>query len=151
MSRAKLVVQCKALGVRVTAWDGRRDVPMSSLGLRVSILERLYGPGFNWKFKSASDADKQIALGIASKDGQYGYLLAQSQYRIGQAMVSIREIRRLEALKTAASSQMQAKINTLKINAKRELELAGLCQNLHSVAVGIRDNKESEYREAFNV
>jgi hypothetical protein len=111
-------------------------VPKSNETLRWDITERCYGPGLDWKFKPAAEADAVCARIAAVCRGELGYGLSISQYFLKQGNDELAECRRLGTLKKRRPTDEARLLRS----ARQWLDMADIAQRLHELeaAVGAR-------------
>ncbi len=144
MNRSALIKHAKAVGVATIARGRGYESPKTNEGLRIDLLERLYGPNLGL-IQAATPAalDKVIENGIACHKGDYGYLLSMAQHALRNANAARAEAKRIAALKRPRL----AEIGAYEQSAFKWMRVCAIFGNLHSIEVGMRDNKKSEYRE----
>jgi hypothetical protein len=145
MSRQSLCRDARAARVSTTgAKNGLYVITIDEL--RVRLLEHIYGPNLGVIGGTAPEIDAGITRSLKTMKGDYGPDLHSGQWYIRKS-----NLVRAEAIKLSKIKNRDRELIANKLrDAKQYLIMANIAQNLHSIAVGIRDNKASEYREAFN-
>lgn len=112
--------------------------------LRVRLLENIYGPNLGKISGTSPEIDAGITRSLATQDGAHGSYLHSAQWYVRAANTD-----RAKAIKLSKVKNKDRKsIDYLLRNTRQYLIMANIAQNLHSIAVGIRDNKESQHRES---
>jgi hypothetical protein len=138
VSRAQLIKAAQAIGVETVARGRGYAAPKTADALRVDILERCYGKNLGMQnYASSAIADIAISRAVDCASGKYGYLLQTAQYCIRMANTDRTEMGRLSTLKRRRPDD-EARV--LK-SARHWLEMAGICQDLHSVEVGLKERE----------
>ncbi|MFL9976061.1 hypothetical protein [Paraburkholderia graminis] len=99
MSRKDLLAACQRLHIR-TDWTahGKRGSKDNNW-LRADIVERTYGHGLQWKWKSAAEADAVCVRAVDCCLGGFGYLLSVAQSCLKHANDELTEYKLLCSLK----------------------------------------------------
>lgn len=146
MSRITLVAAAERVGVPTTATRRGEHGKKSAEWLRVDLLERCYGEGQGEKqAKTLKELDASIVRAMSCCKGDYGWLLSTAQHALCNANNEYFEANRIAALKRPRPEE----ITRLRKSAAQWLEIARISQNMHSIEVGMRDGKESVYRESL--
>jgi cobalamin biosynthesis Mg chelatase CobN len=101
----------------------------------MSIIEATYGPGFQWRFKSAPEADAAMTRITAANRGELGAGLAESQRALNCAMTEMVELRRLGALKRRKWDE-EAR---LRRSIAQWLRMCDASQRLHETEIAMRE------------
>jgi hypothetical protein len=135
MSRAQLLECARRLNIPA---DVRRDGKRGSKDnnwLRTDIIERTYGPGFEWRFKSAAAADETMQRITAANVGDLGTALKLAQQALRGAMTDMMELRRHQALKR----RKWAEEERLTKSIAQWLGMCDAAQRMHEVELDMRN------------
>jgi hypothetical protein len=115
VSRAGLIADAKRVGVATIARGRGYESPKSNEGLRIDLLERLYGKDLGEvKAKSMAELDNRIRVAVNCQQGEYGYLLGMAQYSLRNGNNARAELKRIEALKRRRPKEEAALFQTAK-------------------------------------
>jgi hypothetical protein len=103
--------------------------------LRTEIIEKTYGPGLAWHFKSASEADRAMQLAAETYQGKLGVPLEIAQRALRSAMTEMVELRRIRGL----AKRKKADEARLTRSISQWLDLCDVAQRIHEVEAGMRD------------
>lgn len=146
MSHASLKAAAARVGVLTTITERGKRGQLAPKWLRIDLLERCYGAGQGEKTcATMAELDTAIENAVSCCQGDYGWLLAKAQHSLKKANDEYAEATRIATLKRPRPDE----INQLRKSAGQWLELARICQNMHSIEVSMRDGKESTYRESL--
>ncbi|WP_158933768.1 hypothetical protein [Burkholderia sp. S171] len=146
MSRMSLVAAAKRVGVPTTIYARGKTWAKSNEGLRIDLLERCYGNGLGVQTaKTMTELDARIVRAVDCCKGEHGWLLSTAQHALMNANNDRFEANRIAALKRPRPEE----IARLRKSAVQWYEVARIAQNMHSIEVGMRDGKESDYKESL--
>jgi hypothetical protein len=146
MSHASLKAAAARVGVLTTITERGKRGQFAPKWLRIDLLERCYGAGQGNKMcKTMAELDTAIENAVSCCRGDYGWLLSTAQHALCNANNEHFEANRIAALKRPRPEE----IARLRKSAAQWLEIARISQNMHSIEVGMRDGKESVYRESL--
>lgn len=135
MTRAQLVAAAKSIGVQTEVVERGRRGAKTTDWLRADILESCYGPNLGvHPYTSATQADIAILRAVDCSTGKLGYLLSVAQMCIRRGNAERTELGRLRGLKRR---RPQDEARVFK-SARHWFEIAGICQDLWTVEVGIK-------------
>jgi hypothetical protein len=95
MSRRDLLNACGELGIRTDHVANGKRGSKDNNWLRTDLIEATYGPGMNWRFGSAAEADQVCARAVDCRLGRLGHLLGLAQYYIREGNDALVEYKRL--------------------------------------------------------
>lgn len=99
MSRRELLNACEKLGIRTDQVARGKRGSKDNNWLRMDIVERCYGPGLSWHWKSAAEADATCARAARVCRGELGYARQISQHCLKSGNDDLAEYKRLCTLK----------------------------------------------------
>lgn len=135
MTRPSLVRDSKRLGVATTRRVNGVSYIVTTDQLRVTLLERIYGPHLGTIGGTADEIDVGITRSLATREGKYGPNLKLSQEFIRRANKA-----RGEALRLAAAKHPDWNaIDKLLASAGEFLSMAIRSQNRHAQEASKRD------------
>lgn len=139
MSRRDLLTACQRLHIRTDAVAQGKRGSKDNNWLRMDIVERTYGPGLQWKWKSAAEADQACVRAVDCCLGGFGYLLSVAQSCLKHANDELAEYKRLCGLKRRRPEDEARLLRS----AGQWYELARIAQELHAVESGLKDRREA--------
>jgi hypothetical protein len=139
MSRRDLLNACGKLGIRTDHVANGKRGSKDNNWLRIDIVERCYGPGLQWDWNSAAEADAVCARAAAVCRGELGYGLSISQHLLKCGNDELTEYKRLRTLKRRRRDD-EAK---LLRSAGQWFEMARIAQQLHTMESTVKENCHS--------
>lgn len=136
MSRRDLLNACQRFGISTDHVARGKRGSKDNNWLRVNIVERCYGPGLAWHWKSAVAADATCVRATACCFGELGIPLEMSQRGLRNAMTEMVELRKLRAL-TRRKLDVEAR---LERSIRLWLDLCNAAQKLYEVEANMRDS-----------
>ncbi len=127
MSRKTLLGCCEQLGISTTARRGVKSGAKDNNWLRTEIIDRCYGPGFDWRFVNPAAADSACARMTETVRGRHGQALRMALYHIRCAQEARQEANRLYLLPSRPNKRVMAAL----AEAKTHFEKAAQFQAEH--------------------
>jgi len=135
MSRRDLLAACQRLHIRTDVVAQGKRGSKDNNWLRMDIVERTYGPGLQWKWKTAAEADAVCVRAVDCCLGGFGYLLSVAQSCLKHANDELTKYKRLrELIRRRPNDEAR-----LLRSAGQWYELARIAQELHAVESGLKE------------
>lgn len=146
MSRRDLLTACERLHIR-TDWtaQGKRGSKDNNW-LRMDLVERTYGPGLQWKWKTAAEADQVCVRAVECCLGGFGYLLSVAQRCQKHGNDELTEYKRLRSLKRRRPDDEARLLRSVS----QWFEIARIAQELYDIERAIALRPAQGERTAYN-
>ncbi|MBC8735616.1 hypothetical protein F6X40_01890 [Paraburkholderia sp. UCT31] len=137
MSRRDLLDACQRISIRPDHVTGGKRGSKDNNWLRTELINRTYGPGMQWQFRSAAEADQVCVRAVDCRLGKLGRLLSIAQASMREGNRELVEYKRLCGL-TRRRPNDEAE---LLRSARQWFEISRIAQELCAVETGV-NNRE---------